>query len=639
MGKRHAVKYNKKLLIGLIVLTALVAAVLIEALGFNFKNITAENVDLKITEIKTAGFKKDEQGNLTAEQNNANITLKFDKKFIKNFKYDIGLVTVGDYQNPPKYEVQVNGKDLLRKYNSVYNNYFGIKEKTIVLNQETNEIFMSFSNMKDSAIKIDNYRVANYFQFNKVRFLIIFMFSLLILLIIFFRKLEIKMEIFTPIVIVSFGLLCSVLVPPHHTWDEFAHFIKSYDLAEGHVFPKNGVEREYPVGLEKLDYTANLEYQSYDDFLVVKQHLSDVSAEKKEKKAYNSTAIINLFVPYIPSGVGMKIAMIFKLPILYYLIFGRMMNVLLYALLAYLAVKKTPVCKNLMAFFAMLPINIFLAASLSCDFLATGCILLALAYTLDLLVNKKKASAKDIVLLFVLYTCITFAKVSYAPMFLFMFLLGKNQFSDKSKRRIYYGAVVIVTAVVAIGTYLYAQKLGIVQWPKDGVDSKLQVLGILKNPIGYLQMLFTFLADNSIHYIQNMFSFFAYLGNATPLVVLLTTGTTLFLSWFDLPNYPVNEFDGLSRIDKSILYVGSFGALGLSLTALYVSFTPVGQNAVQGFQGRYLLAILFPVLLAFRNKGVRSPFDKAFLERVVCVMIILVSMPLFQMMLTYFYNS
>lgn len=287
----------------------------------------------------------------------------------------------------------------------------------------------------------------------------------------------------------------------------------------------------------------------------------------------------------------------------------------------------------------MLPINVFLAASLSCDFLAIGSIFLALAVTFDIIVNKKKLRKIDIALLFALYACITFSKVSYAPMFLFMFLFRKEQFENAKQRKLYYLLVVFFCGVVAIGTYYYASQLGIVQWEKPGVGSNTQLMGILKNPLGYLKMIFTYLSNKSVDYLVNMFTFFAYMNFAAPITAILTIGTVGFLSWFDVPNYPLGDYEGLSKMDKLILVVGSLATLLLSLTALYMSFTPVGLDIVQGFQGRYLLPILFPLLFVFRNKAVYSPYKEEYLERIAYVIILVVTAPVLKMLITYFYNS
>lgn len=635
--KRNEIKVNKKKIVFFILLCSLLCSLLIEVCGFNFKNIINPSFNETVSDLSFTNFEQKGNNEIVGTKNDAEIKLKFDKKLVKNVKFDIEkLDSKNDSAN---YKVIVNGKDFYNRFESIYGRYFGLKERSVTVNYKTDEILFKFSNVKDRTIRIGNFRIANYFQFNVIRFFIIFVGCLLLLFALFAKKLRIKIETFSFGTIIVFGLLFSFLIPPHHTWDEFAHFIKSYNVAQGTLFPTNESKAEYPIDFEKISHKSSLEYQSYEDFEEVKKELSVVSNSRTEQKVYPSTASINLFVPYLFSGLGMKIAMIFNLPILYFLVFGKFLNVVAYALLCYFAIKKIPIGKRLLAFYAMLPINVLLAASLSCDFLAIGSIFLALAYTLDIIANKKKLRTRDVILLLILYSFITFSKVSYAPLFLFMFLFRKEQFTNKKERTLYQLLVVLFCGVVAIGTYYYASQLGIVQWSKPGVDSNAQLLGILKNPIGYIKMLIIYLSNNSIEYLKNAFTFFAYLNYAPSITAVLTLGMLLFFAWFDLPNYPMGDYQGISKFDKLILVSGSLGALVLSLTALYMSFTPVGLSVVQGFQGRYLLPIIFPVLFVFRNKAAYSPYKEEYLERLAYIMIFVLTVPVCQMLITYFYNS
>jgi uncharacterized membrane protein len=641
--RTQATTVNKKKIVGFIFFAALFFSIFIECFGFNLKNIVKPNINENLTNVSYVGFDKDSSGNLVGQNNEAQIKLKFDTTFIKNFQYDIKLIDRGD--KPIQYTLMVNGRDRISTHSGVFQRRFGLTHKTITLNETTEEITFNFTNAKDYKLYVKNFQITNHFQFNIVRFLVIFIFVVFFLTLLSLKKLNIKLEMFVASVILVFGLLLAFLVPPHHTWDEFAHFLKSYSVASGNFFPDNETKLTYPKEIENLNHPAGLEYQSYGDYKELKKQMSEYSMSNSEDKNIKSTAIINLFVPYIPSGIGVKIAMLFNLPILYYLWFGRMMNVLLYALMAYLAIKKMPVGKRLVAFYAALPINVFLSASLSCDYLAMGGIMLALAYTLDAVLNKKKANAQLISLLIILYSCVTFAKVSYAPFFLLMFLLGKEQFSNKKQLLLYRVLVVISCGIVAIGTYYYADQLGIVQWVKDGVNNKEQILGILKNPFGYLKMLTVFISDNSVNYLRNMFGFFAYVGDISQFSVIIISGILLFLAWFDLPNYSKTEEDQyilpepINNFGKITLALSSIAAFGLSLTALYVSFTPVGQQGVQGFQGRYILPLLYPSLFILRNKNTYSPYKKEHLEKLICAVLLILMLLVFKAIISYFYNS
>lgn len=621
------------------ILISILISIFLEVFFFNVKNILKPQIKFDVENVEFVNFKKTREGDIVGLQDYAQIILNFKESYLKNLKYKINIVE--DKSENLGYEVFINGKDRLNIKTDYFNRQFGLENKTITINETTETIIFKFHDVKGSSINISNLTINNYFQFNFIRFLFIFVFLSFFINIFLLNFLDFSTDFFAPLVVVVFGVMLSIFIPPHHTWDEYSHFIKSYSVANLVLFPTNKTKFEYPIGIEKVDLTSNLEYNSYEDFLELKSNLDSVKKSNSETKQIESTAIINLFIPYIPSGIGMRIAMTFNLPIYFYLWFGRIMNVLFYSFLFFLALKYTPFGKRIICFYGMLPINVFLAASLSCDFMAMGCLLLALSLTMNIVAKSKKISFRVFFALIVLYSCITFAKVSYAPFFFLIFLFRSKSFSSKKQRDFFRIIAISACGLVAIGTYAYASKLGIVQWSREGVDSSLQMMGIIKEPLKYVLMLFEFISNNSVNYVVNMFSFFAYVGNVSQIYVLIIVFTLLFFSFFDISEHSkqIDHFGGFDNYSKLVIGISSLGGLFLSLTALYISFTAVGAQQVDGFQGRYMLPIVFPLLLIFRNKKTGSPYSITFLERLLFLIVFVLFIPLFYNLFVSFYNS
>ena len=59
---------------------------------------------------------------------------------------------------------------------------------------------------------------------------------------------------------------------------------------------------------------------------------------------------------------------------------------------------------------------------------------------------------------------------------------------------------------------------------------------------------------------------------------------------------------GLKMRERGIIILMCAATIGLSMTALYATFTPVGYATVMGFQGRYLIPLMFPFLFLFQRK-------------------------------------
>ena len=91
-------------------------------------------------------------------------------------------------------------------------------------------------------------------------------------------------------------------------------------------------------------------------------------------------------------------------------------------------------------------------------------------------------------------------------------------------------------------------------------------------------------------------SFFAYLGKGNNFTLpLLTIVVTAFLDR--------NMTDNKYILFKFVTYIDIFVSIVLVVTALYVSFTPVGYNTVNGCQPRYLLPLMFPFYIFLAPNG------------------------------------
>ena len=98
-------------------------------------------------------------------------------------------------------------------------------------------------------------------------------------------------------------------------------------------------------------------------------------------------------------------------------------------------------------------------------------------------------------------------------------------------------------------------------------------------------------------------SYMAYLGDGKHAMILMTM--MVVLSYLDRDE-EVYRYPWI----RLATYFGSFCAVGLAITAMYISFTPVGSNTVAGCQFRYLLPVIFPILYFIGVDGVKSKINK-----------------------------
>lgn len=88
----------------------------------------------------------------------------------------------------------------------------------------------------------------------------------------------------------------------------------------------------------------------------------------------------NPFYGYLPQAIGIFIAKLFDMNVIWMLWLGRIFNLIFYAGLISLAIKKAPVLKIPLLCVACLPISIYQAASVSIDSMIIGLGILTIAY-------------------------------------------------------------------------------------------------------------------------------------------------------------------------------------------------------------------------------------------------------------------
>lgn len=60
---------------------------------------------------------------------------------------------------------------------------------------------------------------------------------------------------------------------------------------------------------------------------------------------------------------------------------------------------------------------------------------------------------------------------------------------------------------------------------------------------------------------------------------------------------------------KCIIFIIILLTIGLMFTAIYVNWSPVGNNIIVGIQGRYFLPILFYIFILFSNDKLKIDFE------------------------------
>lgn len=418
-------------------------------------------------------------------------------------------------------------------------------------------------------------------------------------------------------VALTFGAFLSLLLPITSgiSWDDQIHYSNaldaSYVLTSQHTetdirFAEEAPRRTLGQDIVSLggwldeshsDHRLELN-ESYDWDMSVGNAVSDETAQ--------ALFSLNTF-GYIPSAIGLWIARLFQFDFADMVLVGRFFNMLAYVAAFFAAIKVVPHKKVLFAVVGLFPTSLFLSASYSYDSWLIAMTALGFAFFLRATWNEElRFRSGDYMLALLFLLAGLFVKAVYFPVLGLLFIVPRGLFKIRKHRRIYQASVLLagllLLASFAIPFLLSASTAtGDARGGSD-VNSAEQLRFVLQNPLQYFSILLNFLFSdyfnpvNANSYLVN----YAYLGNLyycldwrwaqlcvnyLPLALLLGVALTCG------DTFTNRMVSAHWTIWAALIFVCSFA---LVATGLYVSFTPVGLDTVNGCQYRYIIPWLLP---------------------------------------------
>lgn len=398
------------------------------------------------------------------------------------------------------------------------------------------------------------------------------------------------------VVALAAGLVMCVFQPMETgvSWDDQIHYQRTVFLAAG----SPAVVSQTDVALADLEIPFSFSMQDVRQTRSTMENGLAAGMLRHQRSAWNI-----LMIGYLPFVIGRWIGQILSLPFWCVSILSRATNLVFYVLVLCLAMRRLKSGRLTVYVLGMLPTGLFLAATYSYDAWVNCLTILGFSYFIGAMQRKDEpltAREKWIMLSALVIGCIP--KAIYTLMIPLLLLMPQDKFSTKQEHRRYLRVVLIATA---IGIMIYAVPFlmrGAFTSSTDsrggaGVNAVGQVKYILLHPVQYagtlLKFLWSYLSpENSYEYISK----FAYLGGKD--MHTLTFAVMIAASLTD--RGPCD----LGYRNRQVM-LGSAAWLFVTIcavaSALYVTFTPVGLDTVNGCQPRYLIPLLFPALLLVGN--------------------------------------
>ncbi|MBR2839998.1 DUF2142 domain-containing protein [Candidatus Saccharibacteria bacterium] len=391
------------------------------------------------------------------------------------------------------------------------------------------------------------------------------------------------------------GLLYLFAIPIGRAPDEESHFFRVYEIASGHII--SDISEQGDVGsLEPQDIeivrTISKDNITYSDLL------SNVNDQADEDSVFVTTSADSYnIISYLPQVTGMFIGKTIGLPYLIAAYLARFFNLICCLLILYYSIKHIPFLKEIVFFIALLPINMQAMVSLSPDALITASAIALITFTLySNYTLKTPFTKKHFFILLPLCILVSITKIVYAPLCLLLFTIPKARFGN-TKRKLFW---IIGLGMLVIAVY-FAWRL-IAPPIRNSTDTGSQLANIMHNPFYYLAVLVHSISTNSILYLTGTLGGHLEWFNVNLSMLYILASLIIFT----LLCAKARQSITISKSIK-ILSISLFAFITIIIfTALYLSWTKVGETVIDGVQGRYFLPILLLVPLAFLSVSRKS---------------------------------
>lgn len=415
--------------------------------------------------------------------------------------------------------------------------------------------------------------------------------------------------------IVLLGLLYSLVLPPLSAPDEVAHYIASYELSNRllGLQPLRDSEGHIRIRTEDVfidDWTGD---GDWDNATVVGKRLTrELYLELKERgllstgeQGYSYSLqepVKTTRLAYIFPALGFTLARVLHLGGFGLLYAGRLFNLLFFAVMGTLAIRRLPFGKMLFFSISLFPMLLELAASLSYDCFILGLSFYLIALILDLGFSKERVDNGDLLQLALIAILLSPCKMVYSLLFLLCFLIPVRKFG---KIRRYFGSICLVAfcmlgAILAVNRELFllylfpaAENVSTVDWV-GGTEAvrTYQLTELLRTPGKLLALILETFREKGGFYLETMAgSMLGHLekglGLSTGLVISLYAMTGVQAVWGD-----GSSSGRLRLIERIYLLLVCIFVVILLILSMLGAYTPVGTGYAEGIQGRYFLPVL-----------------------------------------------
>lgn len=566
--------------------------------------------------INHTTFNKMSNNKFISNDTEAVLNFKIDKKYIeyltfnyktdKNFKWKIILQEEDYYGNYKEKIIEGVASDKISVFSEKISNK--INDLSIYIYEEN--------------IEINDIEINNKITYNSSIYIIILLFGISVFLIIKYKKIISKKIEYLFLIIVLVTGTSMIICTPLTTgiaWDDQIHFDHVYSLANKY-YTIASIELLDPISTNFTMFNTKQEKEAY------KNHLNEAHNIKTENRT--NIRLTYKEIGYIGQSAVFAILEKINLSFSTILLTGKLVNLIIYALVIFFAIKKLPKGKYLMMVISLIPTAIFLASNYSYDPTVTAFLFLGISYFLyELLKKENKLDTKNIAISICSLIIASFPKAVYIPIILLLLILPSNKFKNKQEKKKFSLAIIIIFVLIMSTFVLPTLTTDVAGDPRGGntnVSNQLRL--IIKQPLSFSEV---FKDSAIISGMRKMFgeeglTSFAYYGIVEDCNIYFLILILLLFS-INIENKKSEKNLYLTKNQKIWIIVLLTMIICLIWVALYLSFTPVASLGINGVQNRYFIPLIFITLVLFNNKNSINEYKDNFVYYTYSIILLTIS--------------
>ena len=412
-----------------------------------------------------------------------------------------------------------------------------------------------------------------------------------------------QIEIIFLVFMIFVGMMYAFLVRPGAIPDEAGHYRTAY--AYSNIILGKSDEMRAEVWMDDVDYEF---YQTTWDTEQTTSMYRDFQtnflrpANRMEMVPAGKWPINSPIYLYTGQIIGTTLGRLLGFNGLTVFYLGRFFNVLVFAGLAFLAIKKLPFYKMGLFALCMFPMTTHLVGSVSYDGMILAISLILIAYIMSLAYGEQKEKRlKELIIIAIAGILLGGCKGgAYAPLLGLLFLIPTRYFGDR-KRKAMFGGVVAVGALGMFASGAMHSVSSSVGGSIGWADAPAYNIGwVFENPMEFIQLISNTIAEKSGFLFESMIGEdLGWFNIPVSSVLILGFFGIFLLSCI----YVLEKPAGPILVIRQKVGIGVWLLISVAMIAagMMFSWTPMGLPTIEGMQGRYFLPLLLPLVHCLKN--------------------------------------